>query len=77
MYLNLLSLIEEDLMKKNTTFREAISPRKKLVWGKKNSLIVFIIRLYIWKWQFVTAMQSSIIEMYPHIRNCYWKAYFF
>jgi hypothetical protein len=30
MYLNLLSLIEEDLMKKNTTFREAISPREKL-----------------------------------------------
>jgi ssDNA-binding replication factor A large subunit len=30
MYLNLLSLIEEDLMKKNTTFREDISPRKKL-----------------------------------------------
>jgi hypothetical protein len=30
MYLNLLSLIEEDLMKKNTTFCEAISPREKL-----------------------------------------------
>jgi hypothetical protein len=29
-YLNLLSLIEEDLMKKNTTFHEAISPREKL-----------------------------------------------
>jgi hypothetical protein len=29
MYLN-LSLIEEDLMKKNTTFHEAISPREKL-----------------------------------------------
>jgi hypothetical protein len=28
-YLNLLSLIEEDLMKKNNTFREAISSREK------------------------------------------------
>jgi hypothetical protein len=30
MYLNMLSLIEEDLMKKNTTFREDMSPREKL-----------------------------------------------
>jgi hypothetical protein len=30
MYLNVLSLIEEDSMKKNITFREAISPREKL-----------------------------------------------
>jgi hypothetical protein len=30
MYLNLLSLIQEDLMKKYTTFCEAISPREKL-----------------------------------------------
>jgi hypothetical protein len=29
MYLNLLSLIEEDVIKKNTTVREAISPREK------------------------------------------------
>jgi hypothetical protein len=65
-YLNLLSLIEEDLMKKNTTFREAISPREKLVWGKKKSLIVFIVTYSGFSIHDGTLLHSKSQQLFEH-----------